>query len=132
MKHVAIAAIVITALLGARSNAQPGPPPPACCACIMSPPCVPTNGTATNALFCAAAPAGNTTALEERCAAMAGGLACQEEQPGTPCRSQLDAAGFVCPAAGVPAAAPLNLAALAVILAAGGAALLRRRRAPRA
>ena len=138
MKKIAIAAVLAT-ILGAGRLAGAAAAP-TCCACVEGHTAQTNqvvNGTATNALFCAAAPGGNTTALADRCAVLTnstggGALLCTDFWANTTCRVELAQAGVVCPDAGVPAADPLNLAALAVVLGAAGSVLLRRRSRPRA
>ncbi|HSP96307.1 MAG TPA: hypothetical protein VL049_03535 [Candidatus Dormibacteraeota bacterium] len=77
-------------------------------------------------LFCAESV--DTSPLAARCEALSpgAGLHCEANIPGPSCREQLADSGIACPVAGAPAAAPLNLAALAVALGALGTVLLRR------
>lgn len=127
MKRIAIVT-VIAALASAASlaGALSGP---TCCACLegYEAHTAQANGTAIDALFCAAAPGGNTTALASRCEALNGGLSCTGLWSNQTCVMELAEAGIVCPSSGVPTADPLNLTALAVVLGAAGMALLRRR-----
>ena len=132
MKKIAIATVVV-ALASVVQIAGALPRPPACCACIEESGQV-MNRTAADAAFCAA---GEPAALEDRCAILTNGTGdflCVNQTIGSsePCRAQPAEGGIVCPSAGVPAAAPLNLATLAVVLGAAGSVLLRRRSRPRA
>jgi hypothetical protein len=137
VKKTGIAAIIVAALAGAASLAAAGSAPssiPLCCACIentggLTAQIEPTGGAV---FFCAAAPDGNTTALGARCKSLPNdgdptALLCTEASSNTTCRQDLAGFGIACPNAGVPAANPLNLATLAVVLGAAGALLLRRR-----
>jgi hypothetical protein len=107
--------------------------PPFCCACLEDAPAGQTAQIGTNgsiALFCAAAPDGNTSALGERCAGLGDGptvLVCTLFSSNATCRQELGEAGIACPDTGVPAADPLNLATLAVVLGTAGGLILRRR-----
>lgn len=104
-----------------------------CCACIAGDQRVVAQTSATNqtaetlVLFCAES--ADTSPLAARCDALSptAGLLCEANIPGPTCREQLVDSGIACPVAGAPAAAPLNLAALAVVLGALGAIVLRRR-----
>lgn len=134
MKTTTIA--ILVAILAGAATIAGALSDPTCCACLVGEKAQTNqviNGTAANALFCAAAPGGNTTMLAERCDAVTnstggGTLFCTDFWSNASCASELAQAGVLCPSAGVPAATPLNLATLAVVLGAAGVAVLRRRR----
>lgn len=104
-----------------------------CCACIVGAECAVAQPSGTNqtaqtmVLFCAESV--DTSPLAARCEALSpgAGLHCEANIPGPTCRQQLADSGIACPVAGAPAAAPLNLAALAVALGALGTVVLRHR-----
>ena len=91
-----------------------------------------TNNTAQTVFFCAVISAGDSPAEEQRCDSVSNGTALLEcvasiDPTAAPCREQLAGIGVICPAAGAPAVAPLNLMTLAVVLGALGSVLLARR-----
>lgn len=130
-----IAAAVIAVLTGMAPIAH-ATSTDLCCACLEVGDAQAAgfvNGTGTAALFCAAANSIDVGGLGDRCDSLAPetNLFCEPNIPGPPCAAQLAGEGIICPAAGAPAAGPLNLVALVVVLAAGGAFLVRRRRGER-
>lgn len=131
-----IAATAVIAVLTSMAPVAYATNTDVCCACLEVGDAQAAgfiNGTATAALFCAAANSVDVGGLGDRCDSLApeANLVCEPNIPGPSCAVQLAGGGIICPAAGVPAAGPLNLAALVVVLAAAGAFLLRRRRGVR-
>ena len=131
MTRLAAAASIAALLSASAARATFGG---SCCACITGEECAAAQTSGTNqtaqttmVLFCAESV--DTSPLAARCEALSPGasLHCEANIPGPSCRQQLADSGIACPVAGAPAAAPLNLAALAVALGALGTVVLRRR-----
>jgi hypothetical protein len=131
MKHM-IPAAAIAALMSLAPVTESGAAVPPCCACVPDisgqtsgnghPPGIP-------AYFCSL---GNTAEAENRCGDLQGILVCLAQgQAGgaveSSCRAALAAEGYLCPAAGAPAAGPFGLGLLALAFTGLGAAILRRR-----
>ena len=132
MKGIAIATVVVA--LASAAPLAGLPSGPACCACIeghLGQTSQASNGTLTEAVFCATQPLINTTSnIGERCTAVTDGsglVLCIVGGSNETCRTQLAGEGIACPSSGAPTAGPLNLLALAVTLGAAGITVLRRR-----
>jgi hypothetical protein len=136
-----VAALVSTAATIASAEAAPAP----CCACVPKSGGQTSgngDGPAVHAFFCSL---GITEEVENRCGGhtpprmllcvpgSSGASTQGDSVPGASCTEQLAAEGIICPAAGVPTAAPLGVGLLALVLTGLGTATLRRRsRRPRA
>jgi MYXO-CTERM domain-containing protein len=126
VKSIAIAAVTV-ALVGSASISR-ALAIEACCACVEL--SSGTNQTASPAAFCAGATdSSEASSLGDRCVALGPEFRFICIPPGMPtCTELLAAEGIACPTSPAPAAGPLNLATLALVLGAFGALAARRRR----
>jgi len=132
MRKLATTFTVLAILLLIATAPAPATLGGLCCACTQgdtfnASPSGPPMLIPTNALYCVDIPTADLANQTMRCENLWGTLECEAFHDPVPCADLLAEAGFICPAAGAPAAGPWMLTGIVVALALAGMLAASRR-----